>query len=97
MKRHRYTYIISIAALSASCLLAFAGKGTSYADVVSKEVLTAPEDTLVTPVKTTTVTNINQKPQSSGDLKDPENIKSDVYFDEQTGTYRMGTKLGSSE
>lgn len=97
MKRHRYTYIISIAALSASCLLAFAGKGTSYADVVSKEVLTAPEDTLVTPVKTTTVTNINQKQQISGDLKDPENIKSDVYFDEQTGTYRMGTKLGSSE
>ncbi|MCQ2266489.1 MAG: cell surface protein SprA [Bacteroidaceae bacterium] len=29
-----------------------------------------------------------------GQLKDPENLKTDVWYDEQTGTYRMGTKLG---
>lgn len=28
------------------------------------------------------------------ELKDPENWKSDVWYDERTGTYRMGTKLG---
>lgn len=27
-------------------------------------------------------------------LKDPENLKWDVWYDERTGTYRMGSKLG---
>ena len=30
------------------------------------------------------------------DLKDPENLKTEVYYDETTGTYKMGTKLGES-
>lgn len=29
-------------------------------------------------------------------LKDPENLKNDVWYDEATGTYRMGTKLGDN-
>ena len=27
-------------------------------------------------------------------LKDPENVKTDVWYDEKSGTYRMGTKMG---
>ena len=30
----------------------------------------------------------------SADLKDPENLKTEVSFDEKSGTYRYGTKLG---
>lgn len=32
--------------------------------------------------------------RNTADLKDPENITTDVYYDETTGTYRLGTKLG---
>lgn len=29
-----------------------------------------------------------------GTLKEPENVKNDVWYDEKTGTYRMGMKVG---
>lgn len=45
-------------------------------------------------VRPTTLQNENDVDQSSADLRDPENLKTDVYYDETTGTYRMGTKLG---
>jgi cell surface protein SprA len=31
---------------------------------------------------------------TAADLKDPENLQTDVYYDEESGTYRFGTKLG---
>lgn len=34
--------------------------------------------------------------QHSGDLKQPENLKTGVFYDEKTGSYRMGTKLGDA-
>ena len=45
-------------------------------------------------VKSTTARTINDDQKGSADLKDPENLKTDVFYDEQTGTYRFGTKLG---
>ena len=54
-------------------------------------------DSLITRVKPTIVQNPNDPLRVSGDLKDPENLKSDVFYDEKTGDYKLGTKLGSSE
>lgn len=45
-------------------------------------------------VKSTTARTINDDQKGSADLKDPENLKTGVFYDEQTGTYRFGTKLG---
>ncbi len=45
-------------------------------------------------VKQMTGTGEENAQQLPADLKDPENIKTDVYYDEETNTYRMGTKLG---
>lgn len=43
--------------------------------------------------KTTVTSEKDLKPQA-GDLKSPENIQSDAFYDEASGTYRVGTKLG---
>lgn len=32
----------------------------------------------------------------SGDLRNPENLKTDIFYDEKTGEYRFGTKLGDN-
>ncbi len=47
------------------------------------------------PVKATTAQSENEDNRPA-DLKDPENLKTDVYYDEESGTYRMGTKLGDN-
>lgn len=46
------------------------------------------------PIKSTTAQSEDGDHRNPGDLKDPENLKTDVYYDEKSGTYRMGTKLG---
>ena len=56
----------------------------------------APRDTLqprfeVRPTSAETEKDVEKK---SADLKEPENIKTDVFYDEKTNTYRLGTKLG---
>ncbi len=59
-------------------------------------VTVAPPDTVrrnVFPVKRTTVERTDDADRKPVDLKDPENLKSGVFYDEVTGTYRMGTKL----
>ncbi len=59
-----------------------------------------PEDTTTRQprfrVKETTAQSENDDRDLSADLKDPENLKTDVFYDEKTGTYRMGTKLGDN-
>lgn len=47
-------------------------------------------------VKPTVLQGEEDTQQSPADLKDPENLKNDVFYDETTGTYRMGTKLGDN-
>ncbi len=57
-----------------------------------------PEDTLSPrfPVKTTTAQSEKDTGKKSTDLKDPENLKTDIFYDEKTGTFRLGTKLGDN-
>ncbi len=45
-------------------------------------------------VKPTTAQDEKDIRKQPADLKDPENLHSDVFYDEETGIYRMGTKLG---
>lgn len=68
-------------------------KGTSD---VAQATPAAPDDTLKPRfrVQPTAVRRVEDADRSSADLKSPDNLKSDVYYDERTGTYRLGTKLG---
>lgn len=51
-------------------------------------------DTIHRRVSKTTAQTAEDVQPKAGDLKAPENIKSDVYYDEKSGTYQVGTKLG---
>ncbi len=61
------------------------------------ELAAAPPDTLAPRfrVKKTTAQSVDDDRKAPADLRNPENLKTDVYYDEKTGTYRMGTKLGN--
>lgn len=45
-------------------------------------------------VSTTTAQSVDDTEKAGADLKNPENLKTDFWYDEKTGTYRLGTKLG---
>ncbi len=65
--------------------------------VAGREQVQAVREDSVQPrfrVRRTTVQDEKDADKSPADLKDPENLKTDVYYDEKTGTYRLGTKLG---
>lgn len=47
-------------------------------------------------VRRTAAQGMNDDRRGSADLKDPENLHTEVYYDERTGTYRFGTKLGDN-
>lgn len=55
-----------------------------------------PADTLKPrfKVRPTSAKSEDDVEKKAADLKEPENIKTDVYYDEKTNTYRLGTKLG---
>ena len=53
-------------------------------------------DTVRFPVRRTVQPSIYSKTSSTTDLKDPENLKTGVFYDENTGTYLFGTKLGDN-
>ena len=59
-------------------------------------VMEAPKDTLEPrfKVRPTSVQREEDVETKAADLKEPENIKTQVYYDEKTHTYRIGTKLG---
>ena len=44
-------------------------------------------------VRRTTLQSADEKAPTA-DLRNPENLRTDVFYDEATGTYRLGTKLG---
>ena len=45
-------------------------------------------------VKKTTITTLADTAHASIDLRDPENLKTEADYDDETGGYRFGTKLG---
>lgn len=51
-------------------------------------------DSVRYPVKKTVTEEMGRAEKLTGDLRDPENLKTDAFYDEHTGTYRYGTKLG---
>ncbi len=50
-------------------------------------------DTIITPVQRTIPDDPFAPPTISGDLRTPENIETGVFLDENTGTYRFGTRF----
>ncbi|MCH5182020.1 MAG: cell surface protein SprA, partial [Prevotellaceae bacterium] len=55
----------------------------------------ADNDTLRRPLpRPTTPQTFDDATPRAGDLRQPENIKTEVYYDEKTGTFRLGAKMG---
>lgn len=69
---------------------------TAEQPAMAATVAMLPPDTLMPKfrVRTTTAQSEDDDQPLSADLKNPENLKTGVFYDEKTGTYRMGTKLG---
>ena len=62
----------------------------------SKAVAEVEEDTIPKSrfsVSKTSVQDMEDETHTA-DLKNPENLKTEVHYDEASGTYRYGTKLG---
>lgn len=101
----KYRQFFVAVMLSAIALLAAAGHGgmaerapkmtTPSPTVTQPQSVQAATDTLPFRVKPTGLQNVDDK-RNSADLKEPENLKTEVYYDEATGTYRLGTKLGEA-
>lgn len=56
----------------------------------------APPDSLRFPVKKTTAQGEEDETSPSTDLRDPENLRTGVFYDPETGAYKYGTKLGET-
>ncbi|MGN0086427.1 MAG: cell surface protein SprA [Alloprevotella sp.] len=69
----------------------------SAATVGTGAIPTLPADTSRTrfPVQKTVAEEMKAE-ENPADLKNPENLKTDVYYDEESGTYKFGTKLGET-
>lgn len=67
-------------------------------DALRMPLFIAPrQDTIITPIQRTDPDNPFAPPAISGDLRTPENLKTGVFYDEKTGTYRFGTRLSGSD
>lgn len=59
-----------------------------------QQVAQTPPDSVLFPVKKTGAQTQKPVTSSSTDLKDPENLRTGVFYDEETQSYKYGTKLG---
>ena len=97
-RMHISTYIKRLC-LALGCIITLSvaagpfvrGVQTEKPRVVKEEEDTIPKSRYS--VSKTSVQNMEEDSHAA-DLKDPENLKTEVYYDEATGTYRYGTKLG---
>lgn len=63
--------------------------------IQKKKTLTTKKDTTVRySVRKTTTKTLEELKQNLIDLKNPENLKTDVYYDEKNDVYIVGTKIG---
>ena len=60
---------------------------------VANSAVEEQDTTMKVKVSPTTLQNMDDE-RSKADLKDPENLKTEAFYDEETGEYRLGTKLG---
>ncbi len=100
----KYVYIVVLAVLALAFLTPIVARGSFWATNVSAvdaeesaELSSMPVDTVVQPrfpIRTTTAQSVGDDVPATGDLKNPENLKTGVFYDDKTGQYFMGTKLG---
>lgn len=64
-------------------------------DSVSAQRKTAQEHVVPFKVHLTSSTNTKDDKPHSGDLKDPDNLATGLFYDEATGLYKYGTKVGN--
>lgn len=109
--RYTYIYILCLSLIAVATVTAAvmprvynervgeAAQSTTIQTASARETVTeVGADTIRKPrytVRRTTLQSEDEKP-ATVDLRNPENIKTEVYYDEATGTYRMGTKLGEN-
>ena len=60
-----------------------------------REVVRTEADSTRFPVRSTTAQS-EEDNRHAADLRDPENLKTGIFYDEKTGSYRFGTKLGDN-
>ena len=86
----------SITARNAIPLYFEAKTNIQKAGNIERSSYNTPADTVRFPVKQTVQQGLKPKTSSSIDLKDPENLTTGVFYNENTGTYQFGTKLGEN-
>ncbi len=104
-KPYRKIYVLFCAVLTV--LLASATQARRHFATVSETPRNVAQPSSITPpstsdtlkprfsVATTTLQQEDEQPHSA-DLRQPENLKTEVYYDEVAGVYRLGTKLGDN-
>lgn len=66
----------------------------AVADAAALHIPTPQQPDTIVPFRVRpTVSTRAQEERRSGDLKDPENLKTGLVYDEETGTYKYGTQL----
>jgi hypothetical protein len=97
--RSKYTFTLKYGFIVLCFIVALSVAAEPLAVVANAEQVVADSaavDTVAKArfgVKKTSAENVEDKKYTS-DLRDPENLKTQVEYDETTGTYRYGTKLG---
>ena len=88
--------MLSLTALAADPLLSGIVQGTPVAD--PSEAIEAPADTVVKKgpkysVRKTDAENTDDLKKKTADLRDPDNVQTEVSYDENDDTYTIGTAL----
>ena len=110
-RKHFLFKLIWVAFLVAGCCMGYWAYAHQFATASSVSLSSTPEslesasamesgvgDTIRKikySVNKTVVTQEDDLDKKPVDLKEPENLESNVFYDEATGSYRMGTKLNN--
>lgn len=110
-RKHFLFKLIWVAFLVAGCCMGYWAYAHQFATASSVSLSSTPEslgsasamesgvgDTvrkIKYSVNKTVVTQEDDLDKKPVDLKEPENLESNVFYDEATGSYRMGTKLNN--
>ena len=87
----RFIYITAAIAVALIGVAAFAA--SMHSAIPYATGITVDEDTVVPFTVRHTGDPQGIEPRRTGDLHDPENIKTGVFYDEKTGTYSYGSQL----
>ena len=103
MKRSRFViYTLLLAVISLQAVAAISGESPLHAFLTTGQQPQEPADTTkqrkprYSVKKTVAEHNENDLKQGTVDLRDPENIEQTTEYDEKTGHYVIGSKMGDS-